>query len=175
MDATHLHLTLTHFPIIGTLFGMAILAYGQFSKNNTIIKVSLVIFILMALLTIPVYLTGEEAEETVEHIAGVSEKLIERHEELAENAIVLMVLLGFLSIISFFTLVRKLSFAKTATILTLAISIITFGVFAQVGKLGGEIRHSEIRQDKFDSIEKLEKGKTIEEGTHQNDDDDDDD
>lgn len=145
MDATHLHLILTHFPIVGTIIGIGILAYGQFSKNDEIKKVALVTFILMAILTIPVFLTGEEAEETVEHIAGVSEQLIENHEELAEKAIWVMGLLGILSLISLFAIIKKLSFAKTITLVTLIVSLATFGIFAKVGSTGGEIRHSEIR------------------------------
>ena len=145
MDATHLHLILTHFPIVGTIIGIGILAYGQFFKNNGIIKVALVTFILMSILTIPVFITGNEAEETVEHIAGVSEKLIENHEELAEKAIWLMGLLGILSIINFFVIFKKLSFAKTVSLITLIISLGTFGLFAKVGNEGGKIRHSEIR------------------------------
>ena len=145
MDATHLHLVLSHFPIIGTIIGIGILAYGQFFKNIEIQKVALAIFILMAILTIPVFLTGEEAEETVEHIAGVSEQLIENHEELAEKAIWLMGLLGILSLINFFAIIKKLSFAKTISLITLIVSLGTFGLFAKVGSTGGEIRHSEIR------------------------------
>ncbi len=145
MDATHLHLILTHFPIVGTIIGIGILAYGQFAKNDDIKKVALVTFILMAILTIPVFLSGEEAEETVEHIAGVSEQLIENHEELAEKAIWLMGLLGVLSIINFFVILKKLSFAKTLSLITLVVSLGTFGLFAKVGNTGGEIRHSEIR------------------------------
>ena len=147
MDATHLHLVLTHFPIVGTIIGIGILAYGQFSKNIDIQKVALATFILMALLTIPVFLTGEEAGETVENIAGVSEQLIENHEELAEKAIWLMGLLGLFSIINLYAIFKKLSFAKTITLITIVISLFTFGVFAQVGNLGGQIRHSEIRTD----------------------------
>lgn len=145
MDATHLHLILTHFPIVGTIIGIGILAYGQFSKNDEIKKVALVTFVLMAILTIPVFLTGEEAEETVEHIAGVSEELIENHEELAEKAIWLMGLLGILSVINLFAIIKKLSFAKMITLITLIVSLGTFGLFAIVGNTGGEIRHSEIR------------------------------
>ncbi len=145
MDAAHLHLILTHFPIVGTIIGIIILAYGQFAKNDDIKKVALVTFILMAILTIPVFLTGEEAEETVEHIAGVSEQLIENHEELAEKAIWLMGLLGVLSVINFFAIVKKLSFAKIISLITLLVSLATFGLFAKVGNEGGKIRHSEIR------------------------------
>ncbi|MCF6213821.1 MAG: hypothetical protein L3J45_07340 [Flavobacteriaceae bacterium] len=175
MDATHLHLILTHFPIVGTVIGIGILAYGQYSKNNAIIKVALVTFILMAIFTIPVYLTGEDSEETVEHIAGVSENLIENHEELAEKAILLMGLLAALSAISFFAIMRELSFAKTITLITLIVSFITFGVFAQVGNLGGQIRHSEIRANNPNMVNK--KGETekgiFKEKEKEHDDDDD--
>lgn len=147
MDATHLHLILTHFPIVGTIIGIGILAYGQIFKNLEIQKVALVTFALMSLLTIPVFLTGDEAGETVENIAGISEQFIENHEELAEKAIWLMGLLGVLSVTSLFAILKKLSFSKALTLVTLIVSIVTFGLFVQVGNLGGQIRHSEIRTD----------------------------
>ena len=145
MDATHIHLVLTHFPIIGVLIGVGILAYGLISKKDAINKVALVIIILMSLITIPVFLTGGEAEEAIENIGGVSENMIEEHEELAEVAIWLMGILGLLSLVSLFTLIKKLSFAKIITILAFVMALATLGVFAQVGNLGGQIRHTEIR------------------------------
>ena len=147
MDATHLHLTLTHFPIVGTIIGIGILIYGLLSKNLETQKVALSIFALMSIITIPVFLTGGEAEETVEHLAGVSEQSIEDHEELAEKAIWLMALLGILSVVGFFAIIKKQSFAKAITLITLIMSLGTFGIFAQVGNLGGQIRHSEIRPE----------------------------
>ncbi len=147
MDATHLHLALAHFPIIGTIIGAAILAYGQIFKNIEIQKVALATFIVMALLTIPVFLTGEESEETVEHLAGIPEQLIENHEELAEKAIWLMGILAGLSLVAYYAIVKKFSFSKAITWITLLVSLATFGLFAQVGNLGGQIRHSEIRPE----------------------------
>jgi uncharacterized membrane protein len=169
MDATHLHLVLSHFPIIGTIIGIVILAYGQISKNIVIQKVALATLILMALFTIPVFLTGEGAEETVENITGVSEQLIENHEELAEKAIWLMGLLAVLSIISLFAIIKKLSFAKTITLITLIVSLGTFGVFAQLGNLGGQIRHSEIR----DGSNNNQINNDVPKSEHDDDDDDD--
>ena len=145
MDATHLHLILTHFPIVGTIIGVGIMAYGQFSKDDEIKKVALITFVLMAIITIPVFLTGGEAEESVENLAGVSEQLIENHEELAEIAIWFMGALGVLSLINLFAIIKKWSSAKILSIITLVVSLGTFGFFAQVGNTGGEIRHSEIR------------------------------
>ena len=121
----------------------------------------------MALLTIPVFLTGEEAEESVEHLAGVSENIIEEHEELAEKAIWLMGLLGVFSLASFYAIVKKLSFSRTVILITLLISLATLGLFAQVGNLGGQIRHTEIR-DGNGSFEERDSRREFEE-----DDDDD--
>jgi uncharacterized membrane protein len=68
MNATHFHLLLNHFPIIGTLIGTIILVYGFITKELKIKILSAYIIAAMALLAVPVYLTGEPAEETVEHI-----------------------------------------------------------------------------------------------------------
>jgi len=171
MDAVHIHLILTHFPIVGTFIAVGILAYGLFVKNDTIKKVALIIFILMAITTIPVFLTGEEAEETVEHIAGVSEHIIEEHEELAEKAIWLIEFLGALSLFALFAIKNKKSSAKTIVLITFIVSIITFGVFAKVGNLGGQIRHSEIRANNSQTIN--DDGNEHKAEEHQEDDDDD--
>lgn len=172
MDATYIHLVLTHFPIIGIIIGTGILAYGHYSNSNAVKKVALITIILMALLTIPVYLSGEEAEDTVENIVGVSESSIEDHEELAEVAIWIMGLLGLFALISFYTIIKELSIVKTTTTITLVIALITIGVFVQVGNLGGEIHHSEIRSDNSNNLEHQDNQS---DKRHDDDDDDDDD
>ncbi|MCP4460550.1 MAG: hypothetical protein GY816_21390 [Cytophagales bacterium] len=173
MDATHIHLAITHFPIVGTIIGAGILAYGLYTENESINKVALVTLILMALLTIPVFLTGESAEETVEHLAGVSENIVEEHEELAEKAIWLMGALGVLSLISFYAISKKLSISKRLVLLTLITALASFGLFAKVGNLGGQIRHSEIRKNN-DFQNEGNPNSTIEK-EHDDDEDDDDD
>jgi len=145
MDYTHIHLILTHFPIVGTLIATAILAYGIFAKEDSVKKAALVLLFVLALISIPVFVSGEKAEHSVEHLAGVSEHFIEEHEELAEKAIWLMAFLGALSLGSFITLLKNHKMANTLTILTFVMALITFGVFSKVGNLGGQIRHSEIR------------------------------
>lgn len=145
MNPTHIHLALTHFPIVGSFLAIGILLYGIISKNIPVQKVAFVIFIAMAILTVPVFLTGEEAEESVEHLAGVSHDIIEEHEELAEKAIWLMGLLAAFSILSFYSLTKELKSSALLSKVTLLISVLTFVMFAVVGSHGGEIRHSEIR------------------------------
>ena len=145
MNGVHLHLLLNHFPIIGLLIGIGVLAYGIFKNNQQINVIGLVIITLMAMIAVPAYLTGEEAEEAVEHIKGVTDDLIHEHEELAEKAILLMAVLGALALTSLYAIKKELAFAKKITLITFIVSLVTFGLFAKVGNLGGNIRHSELR------------------------------
>ncbi len=145
MDATHVHLMLTHGPIVGTIIGVIILLIGLFQNNKAVKNIALLLFVAMALISIPVFLTGEGAEETVEHMAGVSESIIHEHEELAEKAIWFIEILGFLALLNIFALAKTHAYTQAITIASLVMSLITFGLFVQVGNLGGQIRHSEIR------------------------------
>ena len=100
----------------------------------------------MAIVAIPVFLTGEGAEESVENLPGVSEKIIHEHEELAEKAIILMEILGVFSLLAFILMMLKSKFSKIINIIVLIVSIGAFGLIAKVGNLGGQIRHTEIRK-----------------------------
>lgn len=144
MYATHLHLILTHFPIVGTLVGIGILTYGLLIKNDEVKKVALVIFIIMGILIIPSYFTGEWAKLTVQNMPEVSDKFIESHENFAIKSIYLMEFLTALSIVSLIFIKKKLTIAKIITIITLLVSLTVFTVFIKVGNLGGKIIHTEI-------------------------------
>ena len=144
MDSTHLHLILNHFPIIGTIIGTGVMAYGYFTQSAPTKKAALFTWVVMALVAIPVFLTGEPAEETVEGIAGISETMIEAHEEAAEMAIWVMEALGIFSLIALFWRGSSEKQNKTMTGIAFALSLVTFALMARTGYLGGQIRHTEI-------------------------------
>ena len=107
MNATHFHLLLNHFPVVGTLIGSLLLLWGIIRKQNTIKSVAAVILAVMAALAIPVFLTGEPAEESVEDLPGVSEALIGLHEDAATIAIWLMGITGLASLVALFAVWKK--------------------------------------------------------------------
>lgn len=156
MDSTHAHLLLNHFPIIGTLIGTILLLFGVWKKNREIQIASLATIIVMAILAIPVFLTGEPAEEAVENLPGVIESIIEEHEEASEIAFWVMMATGLFSIISLAMQMMNNKMAKTFVMITLIISLVTSGLMARAGYLGGQIRHTEIRS-----------GQVINQGTEQ--------
>lgn len=71
MNTTHIHLLLNHVAILGALFSVILLLAGMFIKSDILKKTALLGFVLAALASIPVFLTGEPAEESVEHLPGI--------------------------------------------------------------------------------------------------------
>lgn len=145
MDSTHLHLILNHFPIIGTLIGTLFLLYGAWKKNTSIQQLSLLTIFIMALIAIPVFLTGEPAEDKIENLPGVVESIIEQHEETAEIAFWTMLSAGLIAGITIALQLFDNKMAKSFVMISMLLSLVSFGLMARTGYLGGQIRHTEIR------------------------------
>lgn len=144
MNATYIHLLLNHFPIIGSLIGSALLFWGIVRKQQAVQSAALIMIILMAALAIPVFLTGEPAEESVEKLPGVSESMMELHEEAAKIAMILLSITGLLAFISLLAYSIKSRYYKFLLYVTFSASIIAAAAMARTGYYGGRIRHSEI-------------------------------
>lgn len=143
MNSTHIHLLLNHFPIIGTLIGSAVLLYSIIKDQNTGKLTGSFIILIMAIIAIPVLLTGEPAEESVEHLSGISKTLIHDHEEASEKAFWLMEITGILSFLAILLYKTKSALASKAFWICFAFSAVTFFAMAWAGNLGGKIRHPE--------------------------------
>lgn len=144
---THLHLILNHFPVVGTFFGFFILLIGQFKKDHSIKKVALGIFLFNAILILPVSFTGEPAEDLVKQLPGVSENMIEEHEESAETALVFVEIAGGISLLGFFFFRNSHFYPKWFVMILALISLLSIVFIARSANLGGKIRHTEVRSD----------------------------
>lgn len=153
MNDAHLHLVVNHFPIIGTIFGLGILITGLIFKNQTLKNTAFVLFIIAAAFGFASMNTGEGAEEIAENLPGVSDQLIETHEELAETFTFVLYVTGLLSIISLFLAYKKNALEKFTTLATVGVAIIAVFFAQQTGTSGGEIRHTEIRTNTSTLVE----------------------
>ena len=147
MNATHIHLLLNHFPIVGTLIGSCLLMWGIIKNQNNYKAIASFILLMMAIIAIPVYLTGEPAEESVEKLAGVSESIIEQHEDAAAFAIWLMIITGAAALIAMVSKWQKHRLTKIAYVSVFILSVLSFSSMALTGYYGGMIRHSEINSN----------------------------
>ncbi|TAE82776.1 MAG: hypothetical protein EAY81_08945 [Bacteroidetes bacterium] len=144
MNQTHIHLLITHLPIIGSILGALVLIHAIGDKSNQTKIAAYYVFILSAIGAVIAYLTGEGAEESVEHLQGVMETTIKTHEEFALFAFISLIVLGVASILALVVTFRKSILIRTVAFVVLFISLISFGLVARTGYLGGQIRHTEV-------------------------------
>jgi hypothetical protein len=100
--------------------------------------------LIAGLTALPVFLTGEGAEETVENMPGISESLIEEHESMAKYGLFAILAAAVLALISLPNFIAE-KFKKGIVVAVLIVSFVSTGLMIQTAHLGGQIRHSEIR------------------------------
>ena len=147
MNPAHLHLVLNHLPPVGVLFGILLLVAASYRKSDELTRAGLGLFVVVALLAFPTYFTGEPAEDAIGHLPGVSKDLIETHEDAALTTLIAVEILGVVSLLGL-AAYRRHAPPKWFVAASLALSILVGGMLGRTADLGGQIRHSEIR-DRF--------------------------
>ena len=147
MDAVHVHLMLNHVPVLGVLFGTALLVYALFRPSTEMKRLSFGLFVIAAVVAIPVYLTGEPAEHRVEGLPGVSHTIVEEHEDAAKVAFIGMIALGSIALAGLVWSWRKSLFPQWLAAAVLLAAVVVSLLSVWTANLGGKVRHSEIRPD----------------------------
>ena len=146
MNQAHIHLIVNHLPIMGSLFAAVLLAAGVLQKNLSLTRAGLVAVLAAGLLCLPAQLTGEGAAAIVQDMPRVSGALIQNHAEAAELGFWVLEGAAALALFSLLLLKNTSPKARLLTLLTLALAFISFGLLGRAGSLGGQIRHTEIRE-----------------------------
>ena len=144
MNLAHLHLLLNHFPIIGTILGLGLLLISLVAKTDDFKKASLIIFAIIALLSLPTFFSGVGAQGAIRKLPGVSDALIDRHEGAAILALFFMEVTGALSLVGLWQSHKFSRPRRWNVMAVLLFSLIAAGLMARVGTTGGDIRHPEI-------------------------------
>jgi uncharacterized membrane protein len=172
MNFTHLHLMLNHVPVIALIFGCIVLAFGVVLRSKHVRGVGLALLVVSALTAIPVYLTGESAEEVVEGIQNVSGNLIEEHQSAAGVSLALAVVSGIFALIALVPFRARPDIGSNSlsvsgggksgtpqsgrsallrlqgymVLAALFVSLLASISMAWTANLGGQIRHTEISE-----------------------------
>lgn len=144
MHLAHLHLLLNHFPIIGTIIGLGLFLASLAGKNDGFRRAALILFALMALLSLPTFFSGAGAQGAIDGLPGVSSALMTRHEGAAILALFFMEFTGAFSLAALWQSHRDGQPARRTLNTVLILSLITVGLMTRVGTTGGDIRHPEI-------------------------------
>jgi hypothetical protein len=148
MDLAHV------FPVIGTIIAFALLLFGILGRSGDLKRASLAILLLLSLLTLAVYVSGNGAAETICKAAAtsddpcqdaaVSRGLIDAHESAALIAFGVMELTGALAWLGLWQFRRLGRIGSRNLAAVFALSAVTIGLMAWAANLGGDIRHPEI-------------------------------
>ena len=145
MNEAHLHLAINHFPIILPIVGLILLIAGGVLKSSILKRTAYMFYILAALLTGAAYSSGEAAEHFIEDLPWVEEKYMELHEEAAETFSWIMYVLGGFSLVGIWAHLKRKTFGRWLSYLTIILTITALYYAKQTGTTGGEIMYAEIR------------------------------
>jgi hypothetical protein len=143
-DLAHVHLLINHFPTIGMILGLGLLLLSFIRKNDHLKKVSLEVLFLIALATMPVYVSGQAAAETLKGQTGVSAEAIMAHNDAALASFIMMEITGFIAWLVLWRMRRIGWPTRGLTYTTLILAVLTVAAVARAANIGGDIRHPEI-------------------------------
>ena len=141
---SHLHLLLNHFPTVGFSIGLGVFIISLFGKYDHLKQAGLGIFLVIAMVTMPVYMTGKAAQEAIAGRDGVSDAVMAAHQDAALLAFVFMEITGALAWLGLWQYRRMAKAAGWNISAILLLSVVTFALMARAANIGGEIRHPEI-------------------------------
>ena len=144
-NTAHVHLLLNHVPTLGTVIGLGLLLLSVVRRNEALRHASLEVLFLVALMTLPAYLTGVAAQASIEGREGVTPAIVDLHHDAALAAFLLMQITGGAAWLALWQFRRRATFAGWVLPVILVLAGLTVAVVAQAATLGGEIRHQEIR------------------------------
>ena len=153
MNGAHLHLIVTHLPVLGVGFGTLLLALGSWRKNRVLQQTALSVLVLAGLAAGAAYLTGEGAEEAIERTMTGIDPYLERHEEAGLFGLVAAGIAGAMALVTLMSGRKGRALSKTLVVLELAFALVASGTLAWVANLGGQIGHPEIRSGQRGSLE----------------------
>lgn len=142
MNPAGLHLALNNFPPIIDFAALIVFAIGIFWKNHAALRVALVLLVVAALFAIPVFLSGEPAEEMVEDMEGVNAVAIHPHEDAGKWAFWMTVAQGVAALLTLIAF-RSRELARWALTAVLLLSVLATIALFRTAYLGGKVRHPE--------------------------------
>jgi hypothetical protein len=170
MNGAQIHLVLNHIPILGIPMGLLFLGASLYFQSEKMTRFSLFFLMLVAVIALPVFLTGEEAEEVLEKF-GKFEAQIEAHEFWGKMALISSLVLGGASIITFIS--RPFKWSPLAVKAEFLLGFVSLGLLFYAGHLGGLVRHPELSRSGVSQIQTKDVDGAVKmRESHEHDDDD---
>jgi hypothetical protein len=144
MNTAHVHLIVNHAPLFGLVAALLLLAWGVLRNSPEVRFASYVAFLLSGIAAIVAYMTGGAAESLVEDLPGITGAAIERHQDVAALAVLVIGFSAGAAVAAFVTEKAGATLRRATLTVLFVIGIAALGTVAYAANLGGQIHHTEI-------------------------------
>ena len=153
MSLDHLHLLLNHVPTVGAVAALGLLMLAYVRRNEHLTHAGLEALYVVALLTLPAYISGVGAYRELRSSPGVSDVAIRIHQDVALWGFTIIELAGFVAWLALWQTRRYGRAARGLVAASTLLLIVSIVIMGRAGNLGGEIRHPEMRSSAAQNFE----------------------
>lgn len=144
----HLHLLVNHLPIEGLVIVILLAVYGLIRKSPILHQTNLILLIVIAVSTFIADSTGGGAARAMRGYPGFDSNAVREHAQAADFAKMGAAVLGVLAlIVLIWAKTKKREIGQGIAVVFLLLSLFVLSIMSRVAYLGGEIRHTEIREN----------------------------
>jgi hypothetical protein len=147
VNVTHLHLLLNHVPTVGAVVALGLLIVAFIRRDEPLKLVGLEVLFVIAVLTLPVYMSGVAAHQKLRDQPGLSDNAMRVHQDAALAGFTVTEFAGFIAWIALWQSRRRNRVARGLIPAVTLLAIIALGLMSRAANLGGDIRHPEIRAE----------------------------
>jgi len=141
MDTVHIHLFLNHVPLVGGIGALLLLGWGLLRRSVDVTLAALVAIIVVALLAVPAFLTGQ----SIENVSGAPHAIVERHQDAALAGMIGIQATAAIALASLFVWRSTRRYPAFGAAAVLVVGLAASVLIIRAASLGGQIRHTEVR------------------------------
>jgi uncharacterized membrane protein len=142
---SHFHILVTVFPSVGLVFALGFYLVAMIINNEAMKRIGLAVFVILGLLAIPTYLSGEHSMEVLAQNPKISKDLMGSHYGWSVASMLTLVLAAFSALIALFRFRSAERVSENAIHLVLGLVIVTLALTIFAGDSGWQISHHELR------------------------------
>jgi hypothetical protein len=131
-------------PTLGSVLALGLLLLAFVRRNEHLTHVGLEVLFIIAVLSLPVYVTGVGAQRELRGRQEVSDTAIREHQDAAIYGFAVMEFAGFVGWLALWQSRRAGRPARALVPATILLLVVALAIMARAANLGGEIRHPEM-------------------------------
>jgi hypothetical protein len=136
---------MNHVPTVGSVVALGLLLLAFARRNEHLKHAGLEVLFLIAVLTLPVYVSGVAAHYELRDRPDISVDAIRSHQDVALVGFALTEFAGFFAWVALWQHRRRRQAARGLVPVVVVLLVVALAVMGRAANLGGEIRHPEIR------------------------------